>query len=67
MNGRFGVRAMVGLRFGHNLSLELGVSEVRPVVVTTAERENNLTSIASERIALHDVRLTLGYLFTLAP
>jgi len=67
MSGRFGLRAMVGLRFGHNLSLELGVSEVRPLVVTTAELDNDRIGVNSERIALHDVRLTLGYLFTLAP
>lgn len=60
-----GLRGTLGLRFSRNFSLELAVSEVRPTLVTTGRVSEVRYREITEQVKLHDVRLTLGYLFSL--
>ncbi len=65
--GKLGLRMMVGLRLSRDISIELGVTEVRPTLRTTTQLENGRYSELNERIRLHDVRLTVGYILPLKP
>jgi len=65
LGGRLGVRLLLGLRFSRDIALELGLTEVRPTLRTTTEQANGGYSELNERVRLHDVRLTVGYILPL--
>ena len=60
-----GYRLTFGLRWKRVYSLELGITEVRPNLVTTATYTPTHYSVAKEQVRMNDFRLTIGYLLPL--
>ena len=61
----FGYRIILGLRFHHAFSLEIGVTEVKPELAFTERISSDKYAISTEKIRLSEVRVTVGYLLTL--
>ena len=56
----FGYRIIMGLRFHSKLSLEIGITEVRPKLLFISRLDENSYSVPEEKIRLSDVRGTVG-------
>ncbi len=61
-----GGRLLMGLRFDKLISLELAVSEIRPNIVRTSRVSANQFKESTERVKLHDVRMTVGFVLPLS-
>jgi outer membrane protein W len=61
----FGYRIVMGLRFRHTYSLEVGVTEVNPNLAFTEQLAQNRFAVSKERIRMSEVRITIGYVFAL--
>jgi hypothetical protein len=65
LNPTYGVRLTLGLRFDRNYSIEVGITETRPQLEYVRRHSNNTFSVITENTRMSDVRLTVGYLWTL--
>ncbi|MEW5993051.1 MAG: hypothetical protein AB1744_01470 [Candidatus Zixiibacteriota bacterium] len=61
----YGLRLTMGLRFNRNVSIEVGVTETRPKLQYFSRLGPNRYSVTTHKIRLSDVRLTVGYLWTI--
>jgi len=61
----FGFRITMGLRFHRNISLEIGITEIRPKLEFVKWLSENSYSVTTQRMRLSDVRITLGYLWSI--
>ncbi len=61
----FGMRLTMGLRFNRNISLELGITESRPLLQLVRRLSANSYSVTTRNMRLSDMRLTVGYLWTI--
>ncbi len=61
----FGFRITMGLRFHRDVSLEIGITEVRPKLQFIRRLSETSYSVSTHRMRISDVRVTLGYLWSL--
>ncbi len=66
MSSQVGYRVTLGLRFDQNFSVEIGLTDVRPKLLTTKSFSANRSSVYQEQLHLQEVRVSVGYLVTIA-
>jgi len=60
-----GYRITTGLRFRHNFSLEISMTDIRPDFLYITRTSSDRYTLVRKQVRFNDFRVSFGYLFTL--